>query len=76
VAHCIGLRLPLFEGFTAPGLASLLTGLCVHLLFRTLSSMGMEVAAAVVICLAFGIGLYLLTLRVQGVELRALFRST
>lgn len=73
VARCMGLRLSLFQALTAPALSSLLTGLCVNLLFHALSSMGMAAAPAIVICLCFGLFLYLLALHVQGVEPLRLF---
>ena len=72
-ARWIGLRLPLFPALAAPALASLLTGLCVNLLFRALAAMGMAAMPAIVICLCFGLFLYLLTLRVQGVKPLKLF---
>lgn len=73
-ARCIGLRLSLFQGLTAPALAALLTGLCVNLLFQTVMSMGLAMTASVLLSLAFGLFLYLLTLWVQGVEPLKLFR--
>lgn len=74
VARCTGLHLSLFQSLTAPALASLLTGLCVNLLFHSVVSMGMTMPASVLLSLAFGGFLYLLTLHVQGVEPLKLFR--
>lgn len=74
VARCTGLRPALFQALTAPALAALLTGLCVNLLFHSVVSMGLEVPVSVLLSLVFGGFLYLLTLRVQGVEPLKLFR--
>ena len=69
-----GLRPRLFQWLTAPGLAALLMGLVVNLLFQVLVDRGLDGVAAALACLAFGGVLYLAALAAQGVRLRDLFR--
>ena len=73
VIRSTGLRLELFGWFAAPGLAALLMGLCVNLLFRVLVDQGLSGPAAVGGCLAFGLLLYLVTLWVEDIHPLKLF---
>ena len=63
-----GLKPRLFQWLTAPGLAALLMGLVVNLLFRVLTDQGVGGVHAALGCLAFGTVLYLTALRVQGLH--------
>ena len=69
-----GLRPRLFQWLTAPGLAALLMGLVVNLLFRVLVDRGLDGVLAALACLVFGGVLYLAALNAQGVRARDLFR--
>ena len=69
-----GLRLPIFLWITAPGLAALLMGLCINLLFRVLLDQGCDGLPAALVCLAFGAVLYLSALYAQGLPVSQLFR--
>lgn len=69
-----GLRLQIFQWLTAPGLAALLMGLDVSLLFRVLRDRGTEPLWAVAACLLFGGALYLAALSAQGVRPSQLIR--
>ena len=69
-----GLRLQIFQWLTAPGLAALLMGLDVSLLFRVLRDRGAEPLWAVAACLLFGGVLYLAALSAQGVRPSQLIR--
>jgi len=73
VIRCTGLHADLFQWLTAPGLAALLMGLCVNLLFRILLDQGVPDLIAIAGCLGFGSLLYLVTLWVEDVELMKLF---
>jgi stage V sporulation protein B len=73
VCRVTGLRLRIFTCFTAPGLAALLMGLCVNLLFRTLINLNMVGLHAALICLIFGMLLYLCALSAQGIHATSLF---
>ncbi len=57
-----------------PGLAALLMGLCVNLLFRWMQRVGVPIPAAIGLCTAFGVIQYLAALQAQGVSVRHLFR--
>ena len=69
-----GLRLQIFLWITAPGLAALLMGLCINLLFRVLLDQGCDGLPAALVCLAFGAVLYLSALYAQGLPVSQLFR--
>ena len=69
-----GLRLQIFQWLTAPGLAALLMGLDVSLLFRVLRDRGAEPLWEVAACLLFGGALYLAALSAQGVRPSQLIR--
>lgn len=62
----IGLRARPFLWLVAPGLGSLLTGLCVNLLFPVLTRSGLGDGAASFVCLLFGCTLYLAAMTAQG----------
>ncbi|MEG2455141.1 MAG: oligosaccharide flippase family protein [Oscillospiraceae bacterium] len=68
VRRATGLRLRLFSWFVAPGLAAVLMGLNCNLLFQVLQERGVTMTPAVLVCLAFGTGFYLLALAAQGVH--------
>jgi hypothetical protein len=74
LVRATGLTPRLFHWLTAPGLASLLMGLCVNLLFRELLGRGLAAVPAALGCAVFGGVLYLSALSAQGVALRPLFR--
>lgn len=74
LVRATGLPLRLYAWVTAPGLASILMGLCVNLLFRELLRRGMEALPAALACVVFGGVMYLSALAAQGVDLRELFR--
>lgn len=58
----------------SPGLAALLTGLCVDLLFSRLESAGVPPAASITFCVIFGLVEYFAALQAQGVRVWELFR--
>ena len=72
LVRAVGLPLRLFQWITAPGLASLLMGLCVNLLFRELLRRGLAALPAALACGLFGAVLYLAALSAQGVGWRDL----
>lgn len=74
VARATGLRFRLFPWLLSPGLASLLTGLTVNLLFRVVQNAGVPLPAAFGLCAAFGVIEYLAALQAQGVSVRNLFK--
>ena len=74
VRRAVGLRAQVFQWCTAPGLAALLMGLVVNLLFQVLQDAGMDGRWALPVCLAFGAVLYLAALTAQGVSPSQLFR--
>lgn len=69
-----GLKPQLFQWLMAPGLAALLMGLCLQLLYHTLTNLGCDPLLQGLACLLFGVLLYLSTLWVQGVRPSNLFR--
>lgn len=73
VSRCVGMKVSWFQALWAPGLAALLMGLCVNLLFQALLTRGMAALAAAAACAALGGIQYLTALRVQGVEPLKLF---
>lgn len=74
VAQATGLRFRLFPWLLSPGLAALLMGLCVNLLFRWLQRAGLSLPLAMGLCAVFGIIQYLAALQAQGVPIRNLFK--
>ncbi len=68
-----GLRPRPFEWLVSPALASVLSGLCVNLLFAWLRR-EVSLPLAVALCLLVGILEYLAALQAQGAHLRELFR--
>ena len=74
VARATGLRLRLFPWLLSPGLASLLMGLTVNLLFRVVRNAGVPLPAAIGLCAAFGVIEYLAALQAQGVRVWELVR--
>ena len=73
VARATGLKWHPASWLLSPGLAALLMGLCVNLLFRWLQSVGASELAAMGLCTAFGTVEYLAALQAQGFPLRTLF---
>jgi len=69
-----GLKLHPFAWLLSPGLAALLMGLTVNLLFRWLCGNGASLPLAVGLCALFGMIEYLAALQAQGVSLRELLR--
>ena len=68
-----GMRPRLFAWWVAPGLAALLTGLCVRLLFRALLDAGCSQALACGLSFPFGVVLCAAALWVQGVDRSSFF---
>ncbi len=64
--RAIGLKARPFPWLVAPGLSALLAGLCVNLLFPTLTRTGLGEGAASLVCLLFGAVLYLSGMTAQG----------
>ncbi len=64
--RAIGLRPRLFRWLVAPGLSALLAGLCANLLFPVLTAAGLGEGPACLLCLFFGLLLYLSALLAQG----------
>lgn len=63
----LGLCPGFFSRCLAPGLAAVLMGLCVHLLFHVLLDHGVPVLPGALACALFGLVLYLAGLQAQGV---------
>ena len=74
VARATGLKWHPVSWLLSPGLASLLMGLCVNLLFRWLQGVGAPAPLSIVLCTVFGAVEYLAALQAQGVSLRQLFK--
>ena len=72
LCRAAGLRPEFFRWLTAPGLAALLMGLDVNLLFRVLQDWGCSKGGIGMVCLAFGALIYLAALSAQGISLREL----
>lgn len=72
LCRAAGLRPEFFRWLTAPGLAALLMGLDVNLLFRVLQDWGCSKGGSGIVCLAFGALIYLAALSAQGISLREL----
>ncbi len=68
-----GLQIRAFEWLVAPGLAALLMGLCVNLLFCWAQNSGFPQIGSMVGCVLFGAVEYLAALQAQGVGVRRLF---
>lgn len=68
-----GLRPEIFRWLTAPGLAALLMGLNINLLFPVLQDWGLPALWSAGVCLIFGGALYLAALTAQGVSVFSLF---
>lgn len=58
----------------SPGLSSLLSGLCMNLLFRHMQGRNAQISVSVSVCLILGLVFYAFLLRIQGIRLRDLFR--
>ena len=74
VLRSTGLKIRWFPWLLSPGLAALLTGLCINLLFRVTRNAGAPLPAAIGLCALFGAIEYLAALQAQGVRVRQLFR--
>ena len=74
VLRSTGLKIRWFPWLLSPGLAALLMGLCINLLFRVTRNAGAPLPAAIGLCAVFGAVEYLAALQAQGVRLRQLFR--
>lgn len=66
VIKATGLQMHIFQWVTAPGLSSLLMALVVNLLFRILPGYGLSEGQAVLLCIPFGLMLYLGAMAAQG----------
>ena len=69
-----GLKLRLFHWLVSPGLAALLTGLCINLLYRWLTDHGASLPFSIGFCVLFALVEYLAALQAQGVRVRELLR--
>ena len=67
IRRCSGTRADAFTALVAPGLASLLMGLCCRLLFHKLLDAGLGAPWSCLSTAAFGTVLYLAALQAQGV---------
>ena len=72
LCRAAGLRPEFFRWLTAPGLAALLMGLDVNLLFQVLQDQGLSKGGSGTVCLLFGAVIYPAALSAQGISLRAL----
>ena len=72
VQKAIGIKMQTFLWLVAPGLASILMGLCCRLLFHKLLDVGLDTAPTCLAVTVFGAVLYLAALQAQGVTLAAL----
>ena len=72
VLRATGLRPQLFPWLLSPGLAALLMGLCINLLFRWIQESGASAPFAMCFCLIFGAAEYLAALQAQGVPVSSL----
>ena len=73
LARATGLKWHPVSWLLCPGLAALLTGLCINLLFRWLQTNGAAPGLSIFLCSLFGIVEYLVALQAQGFPLRTLF---
>ena len=69
LCRAAGLRPRLFRWLAAPGLAAVLMGLDVNLLFHILQDRGLSGGMSGAICLIFGVLIYLAALSAQGISL-------
>ena len=74
VHKATGLKARGFAWCIAPGLAALLMGLVVRLLFQVLRAAGMGDLPNLAVCTVFGLVLYLAALQAQGVPFSGIFR--
>lgn len=74
VVRSTRLHLRLFAWLVSPGLAALLMGLCVNLLFQWMGNAGIPLPLTISFCALFGITEYLAALQAQGVKIRELLR--
>lgn len=74
VHKATGLKARVFAWCVAPGLAALLMGLVVRLLFQVLRAAGMGDLPNLAVCAVFGMVLYLAALQAQGVPFSGIFR--
>lgn len=65
-ARVLELKFRFFRWCAAPALASVLTGLCARLLFRSLCARGLPQGGGAAVCLLFGGVLYLAALQAMG----------
>lgn len=70
-----GLRLPVFDWFVAPVLASLLSASCARLLFLVLLRDGATLLMSGSVSFAFGLLVYLVCLQAQGVSIRGFWKK-
>jgi O-antigen/teichoic acid export membrane protein len=63
-----GLQVDVFSSFFAPGLAAILSGLWVNLLYLAGQRYGLSDGAILILCSILGLGLYGLALSVQGIH--------
>lgn len=76
IAHWTGLRLNLFQSFSAPALGALLSGLCVRLLYLTMDGQDCPMPVTLCACVGVGLFLYLVTLYMMDVHPLRLFHLT
>ena len=76
VAHWTGLRLNFFQTFSAPALGSLLSGLCVRLLYLAMGYQNCPMLVTLCFCTAVGLFLYFVTLWMMDVNPLRLFPLT
>ena len=74
VHKATGLKARVLAWCIAPGLAALLMGLVVRLLFQVLRAAGMGDLPNLAVCTVFGLVLYLAALQAQGVPFSGIFR--
>lgn len=73
VERTTGVRIPIFQCITAPGLGALLMGLTSNLLFRYMKDGGVPVIACMGSAVFYGLVIYLAALHVQGICVREVF---
>lgn len=76
VIRWTGLRLNLFQSFSAPALGALLSGLCVRLLYLALQRQSCSTPAILCSCIVVGLFLYLVTLWMMDIHPLRLFHLT
>jgi len=70
VSRATKLQARVFRWLTAPGLSALLAALCTNLLFPVLAGAGLGEPVCCLVCLLFGVVLYLCAMAAQGVVSR------